>query len=50
MLSKQGATFVEAQGSNLKVFLNGRQSVIPMHKGDMPVGTLNAILKQLGLK
>ena len=50
MLSKEGATFVEAKGSHLKVKLNGKQSVIPMHKGDMPTGTLNAILKQLGLK
>ena len=50
MLSKEGATFVEGKGSHLKVKLNGKQSVIPMHKGDVPTGTLNAILKQLGLK
>ena len=50
MLSKQGATFVEGKGSHLKVKLHGKQSVIPIHKGDLPTGTLNGILKQLGLK
>jgi hypothetical protein len=30
-LAKQGATFEPGKGSHLKVFLNGRQSVLPMH-------------------
>jgi mRNA interferase HicA len=32
------------------VFLNGRQSVLPMHGGEMKTGTIEAIKKQLGLK
>jgi mRNA interferase HicA len=49
-LAKQGATFVEGNGSHLKIFLNGKQSVLAMHPGDIPKGTHQAILKQLGLK
>jgi mRNA interferase HicA len=30
-LEQQGATFTQASGSHLKVFLNGRQSILPMH-------------------
>ena len=50
MLAAQGANFTHGKGSHLKVTLNGKKSVIPEHKGDLPAGTLNAILKQLGLK
>lgn len=50
MLAAQGANFTQGKGSHLKVTLNGKKSVIPEHKGDLPAGTLNAILKQLGLK
>jgi mRNA interferase HicA len=49
-LASLGATFKEAKGSHLKVLLNGKQSVIPMHNKDLPIGTLKAIRKQLGLK
>jgi thiamine phosphate synthase YjbQ (UPF0047 family) len=35
--------------SHLKVWLNGRRSVIPMHRGDMPIKTFNQILRDLGL-
>ncbi|MFI3166472.1 MAG: type II toxin-antitoxin system HicA family toxin [Bacillota bacterium] len=28
----------------------GRKIPIPFHKGDIPIGTVNAILKQAGLK
>jgi mRNA interferase HicA len=49
-LTALGATFKPAKGSHLKVFLNGKMSIIPMHSRDLPVGTLNAIRKQLGLK
>lgn len=48
-LAEQGATFKE--GSNhLKVYLNGKQTVIPRHSGDLKTGTVNAIKKQLNLK
>jgi len=49
-LAKQGATFKAGKGSHLRVFLNGRQSVLPMHGGEMKTGTVQAIKKQLGLK
>jgi mRNA interferase HicA len=49
-LAKQGATFKPGKGSHWRVFLNGRQSVLPMHGGEMKTGTVEAIKKQLGLK
>jgi mRNA interferase HicA len=49
-LAKQGATFEAGKGSHLRVFLKGRQSVLPMHGGEMKTGTVQAIKKQLGLK
>jgi mRNA interferase HicA len=49
-LSDQGATFKSGKGSHVKVYLNGKQSVLPVHTGDMKLGTMNAIKKQLGLK
>lgn len=49
-LQAQGATFVEG-GRHTKVYLSGRQSVIPRHPAhELPDGTRRAILKQLGLK
>jgi mRNA interferase HicA len=49
-LAKQGATFQTTRGSHLKIFLNGRQSVIPMHNSELKTGTVEGIKKQLGLK
>lgn len=49
-LQDQGATFKPGKGGHLKVFLNGRRSVLPMHSGEIKTGTLEAIKKQLGLK
>lgn len=49
-LAKQGATFEPGKGSHLKVFLNGRQSVLPMHASELKTGLVEAIKKQLGLK
>ena len=48
-LAQQGATFKPGKGSHLKVYLNGKQSVLPMHASDLKRGTLEAIKKQLGL-
>jgi mRNA interferase HicA len=49
LLEKAGATFSPGKGSHLKVSLNGRFSVLPMHGKDL--GPLaEAIKKQLGLK
>lgn len=49
-LAKQGAAFEPGRGSHLKVFLQGRQSVLPMHAAELKTGTVEAIKKQLGLK
>ena len=49
-LAKQGATFKTTKGSHLKIFLDGRQSVIPMHNSELKTGTVEGIKKQLGLK
>ncbi len=49
-LERQGATFKTGKGSHLKVYLNGKQSILPMHNTDLKTGTVEGIKKQLGLK
>ena len=50
-LERQGATFEQGKGSHLNVFLNGRQSVLPMHgTTELGKGLEAAIRRQLGLK
>jgi mRNA interferase HicA len=49
-LGAQGAVFRAGKGSYLKVYLNGRQSVLPMHNSELKKGLVGAIKKQLGLK
>jgi mRNA interferase HicA len=50
-LEQQGATFQPGKGSHLKVFLNGRQSTLPMHgTAELGKGLEAAIRRQLGLK
>jgi mRNA interferase HicA len=49
-LAAQGAVFKPGKGSHLKVYLNGRQSVLPMHNAELKKGLVEAIKKQLGLK
>lgn len=49
-LAQQGATFKPGKGGHLKVYLNGRQSVLPMHAGEAKKELVEAIKKQLGLK
>jgi predicted RNA binding protein YcfA (HicA-like mRNA interferase family) len=39
----------QGAGSHLKVRLNGKTTVIAMHRADMPPGTFRKILKDLGL-
>jgi len=47
-LGRQGATFVQDRGSHLKVFLNGRQSALPMHgTQELDKGIEAAIKRQL---
>jgi mRNA interferase HicA len=49
-LEKQGATFASGKGGHLRVELNGRFSVLPMHSKDLKKGLVEGIKKQLGLK
>jgi mRNA interferase HicA len=49
-LAAQGATFAPGKGGHLKVYLDGKQSVLPMHSGELKTGLVEAIKKQLGLK
>jgi len=49
-LAAQGAVFKAGKGSHLKVYLNGKQSVLPMHNAELKKGLVEAIKKQLGLK
>ena len=42
-LTQQGATFQPAKGSHVKVYLNGKQSILPMHNTDLKTGTLEGI-------
>jgi mRNA interferase HicA len=48
-LSSLGATFKAGKGSHLKVYLNGRRSILPMHNKQITKGLEAAIKKQLGL-
>jgi len=49
-LALLGATFAPGKGGHLKVFLNGRRSVLPMSSGELKRGTAEAILKQPGIR
>jgi mRNA interferase HicA len=50
-LASQGATFKSAKGSHMKVYLNGKMSILPVHPGkEIKAGTVAGIKKQLGLK
>jgi len=49
-LAGQGATFKAGKGSHLKVYLNGKQSVLAMHNAELKKGLVEAVKKQLGLK
>jgi len=51
ILSKNGFNLDRVKGSH-QVWLNkkdGKRVVVPMHKKDLPIGTLHAILRQAGI-
>ena len=51
LAAKRGLEVEISQGNNhTKVTLGDRRSVIGRHSTDLKTGTLNGILKQLGLK
>jgi mRNA interferase HicA len=49
-LAKQGVTFGSQKGSHLKLYFNGRQSVLPIHCKELGKGLVETIKRQLGLK
>jgi len=49
-LAKQGVTFRRQKGSHLKLFLNGRHSILPVHPKELGKGLVETIKNQLGLK
>lgn len=51
LLRKHGFELLRTKGSH-QIFKNrttGKMTVVPMHKRDLPKGTLLAILKQAGI-
>ena len=52
MAEEQGAKFDSSRGkgSHIYVTLNGKSTVMPTHRTEMPTGTVENIKKQLGLK
>ncbi len=51
LLAKKGFVLDRVKGSH-QVWLNDNENkrvVVPMHKKDLPAGTLYAILKQVGI-
>ena len=49
-LAKQGVIFGTQKGSHLKLFYQGRYSVLPMHCKELGKGLVETIKRQLGLK
>jgi len=49
-LIKQGVTFGSQEGSHLRLYYQGRVSILPMHHKDLGKGLVETIKKQLGLK
>jgi mRNA interferase HicA len=43
-------TFEPGKGSHLRLELNGKISVLPMHNKELGTGLVESIKKQLGLK
>jgi mRNA interferase HicA len=49
-LAEQGATFKEGR-NHLKVYLNGRQTILPRHPAkELKTGLVEGVKKALGLK
>lgn len=52
LATRRGWTYAAThggRGSHVKVRLNGRRTVISVHRGDLPKGTFGKIKKDLGL-
>lgn len=51
VLESHGFKYLRAKGSH-RIFKNrttGKMTVVPMHRGDLPKGTVLGILKQAGI-
>lgn len=51
LATSNGWELKSQSGSHMKFTKNGKVSIVPYHgTKDLPTGTLNSVLKQLGLK
>ncbi len=50
LLKQNGWHEVSQKGSHLKMKKGDQTEIIPIHNGDIPIGTANVILKRVGLK
>ncbi|MFS0973465.1 type II toxin-antitoxin system HicA family toxin [Enterococcus avium] len=52
ILKKNGFAKIDQNGSHMKFYNaeSNRTTIVPNHKGDIPIGTENNIWKQAGLK
>jgi mRNA interferase HicA len=50
LAGRSGSNIQFWKGSHLKVRLNGKASILPMHNKELGTGLVQAIKKQLGLK
>ncbi len=50
ILEKEGFVFVGGTNHAKYVHPDGRKTLVHRHKGDIPIGTLKAISKQIGIK
>ena len=49
-LGRLGFVRVSQRGSHVKMkHADGRMTIVPVHPGDMPAGTLRGILRQAGV-
>jgi predicted RNA binding protein YcfA (HicA-like mRNA interferase family) len=48
-LSALGFTFVRQRGSHVQMRRGNRLVTVPLHRGDIPPGTLKSILRQAGI-
>jgi mRNA interferase HicA len=50
LLEQNGWVTDRTQGSHYIMKKGGKTEVVPFHRKDVPIGTLNKILKRTGLK
>jgi len=49
-LLKAGFVITGQRGSHVKLKKGNLMTIVPVHSGDIPIGTLRAISKQTGVK